>query len=292
MEIGLSVKENRAEKTCARVLKGLSAGEMPTDRFNEAGLKFAELTRLLAQLRAPGGCPWDRKQSLNSLKSYLLEESYEVMDAIDRSDWNGLREELGDLLLQPVFLAELAWEDDRFTIADSLDEINRKLIRRHPHIFADAVVETAEDVKHRWDEIKKGEKAAAGATAEAPILESIPTNLPALVEAEKIGKTAATVGFEWPNVDGVLEKLQEEAAELASARESNGQEHIEHELGDLLFTVVNLARFLKIDPEQALRKANARFRRRFAHVERGIAGISKPRLDQMEQLWVEAKARE
>jgi MazG family protein len=267
-----------------------------TKNLTEAGEKFAELVRIMAKLRASGGCPWDRKQTFDTIKSYLLEETYEVMDAIDRRDWPGLEEELGDLLLQPVFLAEMAGEESLFTISGSLDAINQKLVRRHPHIFGDAQAETPEDVKLRWDEIKKQEKVAQGATPGASALDAVPRNLPALVEAEKIGHKAAGLGFEWPDIEGVIDKLQEEAAELANARASQDQAHIEHELGDLLFTVVNLARFLKVDPEQALRKTNSRFRRRFAHVEAEVhaAGSSLPEtpLEKMEELWQSAKRRE
>ncbi len=257
------------------------------EQFAEAGQKFSQLVDVMAKLRAPGGCPWDRKQTFDTIKSYLLEEAYEVMDAIDRRDWPGLEEELGDLLLQPVFFAEMAREQGLFTIADSLDAINEKLIRRHPHVFGDARAETPEDVKLRWDEIKKQEKAPV---ENASVLDAVPRNLPALVEAEKIGHKAAATGFEWPDISGVLDKLQEEAAELARAQVSGDREHIEHELGDLLFTVVNLARFLKVDPEQALRKTNARFRRRFAYVETEMGeGAS---LEKMEELWHRAKRRE
>jgi MazG family protein len=265
------------------------------DRFEDAGRKFGELVRVMARLRAPGGCPWDRKQTFDMIKSYTLEETYEVMDAIDRRDWPGLTEELGDLLLQPVFLAEMAAEEGLFTISDSLDAINEKLVRRHPHVFGDALAETAEDVKERWDEIKKREKAGQPSAA-ASVLDLVPRNLPALVEAEKIGDKAARVGFEWPQISGVLEKLQEEAAELASAALSKDDEHIEHEVGDLLFTIVNLSRFLKVDPEQALRKTNARFRKRFAHVETEIAAsggtLESAPLERMEEFWQEAKRLE
>lgn len=254
-----------------------------SDRFSEAGEKFAELVRIMARLRGPNGCPWDAEQTPQTLKSYVLEESYEVLDAIDRQDWPGLAEELGDLLLQPVFLAEIA---ESFTISDSLDAINRKLVRRHPHVFGDATADTAEAVTERWDEIKKQEKSARPTS----ILDQVPRNLPALVEAEKISKKAAKLGFEWPSIDGVLEKLQEEAAELASARESADAVEMEHEIGDLLFTIVNLARFLKMDPEQALRKTNARFRHRFAFVEREIDANTP--LERMEALWQQAKLTE
>jgi MazG family protein len=261
-----------------------------SDRFSEAGEKFAELVRIMARLRQPGGCPWDAEQTPQTLKSYLLEETYEVLDAIDREDWPGLVEELGDLLLQPVFLAELGSNLGIFTIADSLDAINGKLVRRHPHVFGDATAETAEEVTARWDEIKKREKAAAEPIS---VLDAVPRNLPALVEAEKIGKKAAQLGFEWSGIDGVVEKLQEEAAELAQARQTGDPAEIENEVGDLLFTIVNLARWLKIDPEQALRKTNARFRHRFAFIEKEIAAGDRGKmpLARMEELWQEAKRR-
>lgn len=263
------------------------------DVHREAGERFAELVRIMARLRAPGGCPWDRKQTFDTIKSYLLEETYEVMDAIDRADWPGLEDELGDLLLQPVFFAEMAQEKGLFTIAGALDAINRKLVRRHPHVFGDASAETAEDVKQRWDEIKAQEKEERGHSRAASILDGVPRNLPALVEAEKISKRAAGTGFEWPDISGVLEKVQEEASELARAAEFAEPGHVEHEIGDLLFTIVNLARFLKIDPEQALRKANSRFRKRFAYVEHEVArsggSMEATPLDRMEELWQEAK---
>lgn len=259
-----------------------------------AGSKFAELVEVMAKLRAPGGCPWDRKQNFDTIKAYLLEESYEVMDAIDRRDWPGLAEELGDLMLQPVFFAQMAQEEGLFSIADSLDAINEKLIRRHPHVFGTATAETPDDVKQRWDEIKKQEKTEKGHATDGSILDGVPRNLPALVEAEKISHKAAGVGFEWPDISGVVEKLQEEARELAVAREGGNRVEIEHEIGDLLFTAVNLARFLKVDPEQALRKANSRFRSRFAHVEqnRGEAELNQLSLERMEELWAEAKQHE
>jgi MazG family protein len=264
--------------------------QAPEERAAEAGRKFAELVGVMARLRAPGGCPWDRKQTFDTIKSYLLEETYEVMDAIDRRDWPGLAEELGDLLLQPVFFAEMAAEAGLFTISDSLDAINQKLIRRHPHVFADAMADTPEAVLKRWNEIKKQEKAAQDVPRHASVLDCVPRNLPALVEGEKISHKAAGLGFEWPDIGGVIEKLREEAAELAHARSTANEEHIEHEIGDLLFTLVNLARFLKVDPEQALRKTNARFRERFAYVE-SQAGeeMRDTPLERLEELWQEAK---
>ena len=242
----------------------------------------------MARLRAPGGCPWDREQNFETIKPYLLEETYEVLDAIDRRDWSGLAEELGDLMLEAVFFAQMAAEENKFRIDDSLDAVCEKLIRRHPHVFGAASAKTADDVKRRWDEIKADEKKSKGA-GDKGRLESVPRNMPALVEAQQISSKAAAVGFDWPNAEQVLEKLQEELHELAQARQSASQHEIEGEIGDLLFVVVNLARFLKVDPEQALRKTNAKFRKRFGHVERG-AKLPGASLEEMEALWQEAKA--
>jgi MazG family protein len=262
---------------------------MPSE---SAGQKFEQLVAIMAKLRAPGGCPWDREQSFDSIKPYLLEETYEVMEAIDARDWPELAEELGDLMLQPVFFAQMASEEGHFRIEDSLDAINQKLIRRHPHIFSDSVANTADDVKKRWAEIKSEEKKAKNESPKL-LLESIPTALPALVEAQQISSRAAGIGFDWQNADQVLEKLDEELHELAEARVSATQEEIEGEVGDLLFVLVNLARFLKVDPEQALRRTNRKFRSRFGYVEQELAKkgktLSESTVDEMEELWQEAK---
>ena len=177
-------------------------GQLAEPEAKQAGEKFTELVAIMARLRAPGGCPWDRKQTFDTIKTYLLEETYEVMDAIDARDWPGLTEELGDLLLQPVFFATMAREAGLFSITDSLDAISQKLIRRHPHVFGDASAETAEDVKVRWDEIKQQEKAERGAQSKTSFLDGVPRNSPALVEADKLGQKVRTVGFEWADVSG------------------------------------------------------------------------------------------
>lgn len=246
----------------------------------------------MARLRAPGGCPWDREQTFDTIKPYTLEETYEVMDAIDRRDWPALAEELGDFMLQAVFYAQMAAEQDLFTIDDSLDAINRKLVRRHPHVFADATAETAGDVKRNWDRIKRDEKAERGETP-LNLLDSIPRAAPALVEAQQIASKAAQAGFDWDHVDQVFEKMHEELDELARARESAVHAEIEDELGDILFVLVNIARFLKVDPEQALRKTNAKFRRRFAFVENGLRergrSLDQSNIQEMEDLWQQAK---
>ena len=258
------------------------------------GEAFERLVAIMARLRAPGGCPWDREQNFDTIKPYLLEETYEVMDAIDAHDFDGLAEELGDLLLQPVFFAQMASEEGRFNIADSLEAINSKLIRRHPHVFADGDAKTSSDVLRRWDEIKVEEKEAK-AQPQPPkgLLAGVPRSLPALVEAEKIAKRAAGAGFDWANIEQVFDKLREELVELDAARAGGEHEEMEDELGDLLFVVVNIARFLKVDPEQALRKTNAKFRSRFAHVEAGVeaSGKTLPEagIEEMERLWQQAK---
>ncbi len=242
----------------------------------------------MARLRAPGGCPWDREQNFDTIKPYLLEETYEVLDAIDQRDWSGLAEELGDLLLQAVFFAQMASEEDKFRIDDSLDAIAEKLIRRHPHVFGEGTAKTADDVKKRWDEIKADEKKSKG-EPQRGLLDSVPRKLPALVEAQQISSKAASVGFDWDNPGQVLDKLDEELRELATAREGESHAEVEGEIGDLLFVLVNLARFLKVDPEQALRKTNAKFRKRFAHVE-SRATLPGATLEEMEAHWQEAKA--
>lgn len=244
----------------------------------------------MARLRAPNGCPWDLEQTFDSIKPYLLEETYEVLDAIDARNWHGLAEELGDLLLEAVFFAQMANEEGKFSIADSLDAINEKLIRRHPHIFAAGDAKTSGDVKKRWDEIKKEEKKNRGETPQS-ILASIPRAMPALLEAQQISTKVASVGFDWENTDQVVDKLHEELNELAEARRSESHEEQENELGDILFALVNVARHLKVDPEQALRKSNAKFRRRFLHVESNTT-LPGATLQEMEALWQEAKAKE
>lgn len=266
---------------------------MTSDRNASLGARFEQLVDIMTRLRAPGGCPWDREQSFDTIKPYLLEETYEVMEAIDARDWSGLADELGDLLLQAVFFAQMAAEEGRFDIGVSLDAINAKLIRRHPHIFGGAEARTAEDVKKRWDMIKAEEKMQRDARPQL-LLESVPRALPALVEAQKISSRAAEAGFDWQNAEQVLEKLEEELRELAEAREGAEHGKIEDELGDLLFVVVNLARFLKVDPEQALRRSNRKFRERFGYIERSLKEKGKTfeesSIEEMEDLWREAKS--
>jgi MazG family protein len=243
----------------------------------------------MARLRAPDGCPWDREQTFDSIKPYTLEETYEVMESIDARDWTALAEELGDLMLQCVFYAQMASEEDRFTIDDSLDAINEKLIRRHPHVFAGGDAKTADQVKKRWDEIKAEEKGSP----ERRLLDGIPRSQPALAEGQQISSRVAGVGFDWDDFDQVAAKLHEELDELARAREAASPDHLEDEIGDVLFVIVNMARHLRVDAEQALRRSNAKFRRRFEYVERSLAARGRPlqesSLAEMEALWQQAK---
>jgi MazG family protein len=257
-----------------------------------AGDKFQQLVDLMARLRAPGGCPWDREQTFDTIKPFLLEETYEVMDAIDARDWPELAGELGDLLLQAVFFSQMASEENLFRIDDALDAINEKLIRRHPHVFGDEIAKTEGDVRKRWNEIKTEEKRGKN-EPDNTLLGSVPRSLPALVEAQQIASRAAQVGFDWENAGQVLDKLHEELREFEEARARGGREAQEDELGDMLFVLVNLARFVKVDPEQALRKTNAKFRRRFGYVEQKLAERGKSTressVEEMESLWQEAK---
>jgi MazG family protein len=259
------------------------------------GAKFERLVGIMARLRSPSGCPWDAEQTFDSIKPYTLEETYEVLDAIDQRDYSSLCEELGDLMLQAVFHARMAEEEQRFSIADSLDAINEKLVRRHPHVFADGDAKTPDQVLKRWNEIKADEKKAKTGASKG-LLDGVPRSQPALAEAVQISKKAAGAGFEWPNLDEVIAKLHEELDELKQAQDPAGRED---EIGDVLFTVVNIARWLKIDPEQALRATNRKFRGRFGYVEselakRGRSLAESARLhgiDEMEALWQEAKTR-
>jgi MazG family protein len=260
--------------------------------MSTAGDKFQQLVELMARLRGPAGCPWDREQTFDTIKPYTLEETYEVLDAIDRRDWKELAEELGDLLLQVVFYGQMAEEQGLFGIADSLDAINEKLIRRHPHVFGQETAHSAGDVKRIWGEIKAAEKKDRGQDSRG-LLDSVPHAMPALVEAQQIASRAAGVGFDWENAEQVIEKLDEELAELAEARRTTSPAELENEIGDLLFVLVNLARFVKVDPEQALRRTNSKFRERFRYMERKLAAqgkkLEESNIGEMEELWQEAK---
>lgn len=262
---------------------------MTTDTTQQ---RFDRLMEIMRRLRAPGGCPWDAEQTHESLKRYLLEESYEVIEAIDAKDQKLLKEELGDLMLQPIFHAAIAEESGDFTMDEVLDAINEKLVRRHPHVFAGEVIESSAAQVENWEKIKKKEKGDERKSA----LSGIPPHLPALMQAQKITEKAARVGFDWEHTDQVFAKVMEELHEFQEAMASGNQQEMESELGDLLFAIVNLGRFLEIDPEDALRKTIQRFTRRFSHVEQTLHGrgrkLQDATLEEMDLIWEEAKKLE
>ena len=258
---------------------------------------FAELPPLeravmvMRLLRSPAGCPWDREQTMHSLQRYTLEEVYEVFDAIDREAWDELRDELGDLLLQVLFYAQIASDEGQFDIHAVAEGLSAKLVRRHPHVFGDETAATADDVVRTWETVKRTERHEAGKALGA--LGEIPRGLPALLEAAKLGGRAAKVGFDWTEPEGILAKLDEEVKELKVERMAGDVQRMEEELGDVLFTAVNLARHLGVDAEQALRGANRRFRQRFEWMEQRAgdrATTGALGADEWERLWVEAKA--
>lgn len=261
---------------------------------------FDELISVMERLRAPGGCPWDAEQTYASLAQYLLEECYETFDAIQEAGATGethnLREELGDVLLQVVFHSTIAAERGDFTIDEVVAGVTEKLVLRHPHVFGETKLETANDVLQNWDELKKAQQKASG-KIEKPkdsILEDVPLSFPALLEGQKLTKKAAKVKFDWENTEQIFEKLIEETDELKSAIEKNGNnENIEEEIGDLLFVVVNLARKLDVDAETALKKTNRKFRRRFKFIEQNLKengkSLEESNLREMDALWNEAK---
>ena len=269
---------------------------MPADSFQR-------LTQIMRRLRSTEGCPWDREQTIQTLRRYLLEETYEVLDAMEREDWSHLVEELGDLQLQIVFQAQIASEDGNFDIEDVLRAISEKLVRRHPHVFSDESATSSEDVLRLWEQIKIKEAEAKRKTAEAiggdisvGLLDGIQKGQPALLEAFQIGKVAAKNGFDWRDFDDLPKKLKEELQELEQARklpEDKQDLCLEEELGDLLFTVVNIARHVKVDPEVALRSSNRKFRERFSYIEHRLLERGKlfdeTDIEELGELWIEAK---
>ena len=250
---------------------------------------FDRLVDLMARLRSPSGCPWDKAQTPQSLKPYLIEEVYEVLDAIDRNDDAEIVEELGDLLLQIVFHAQIAREENRFTIDDIAAAIADKLVRRHPHVFGDAEADTPDQVLQNWEAIKAGEKSGKRAS----LLDGVPRHLPALLRAYQLQKKAARVGFEWDRIADVVQKVREEADELMRAREAGAEGWVREEFGDLLFALVNLARFLQICPEDALMQTNRKFQTRFRYIETELGKRGKTpeeaTLEEMDALWEAAK---
>ncbi|PYX40551.1 MAG: nucleoside triphosphate pyrophosphohydrolase [Acidobacteria bacterium] len=293
------------------------------------GERFERAVAIMARLRAPGGCPWDREQTFDSIKPYTLEETYEVLEAIDNRDWEELSGELGDLLLQVLFYSEMSKEQGTFTLDDVLEKLSAKLVNRHPHVFGDVQAETASEVVRNWEAIKAeekkkrlaqgGGKAAQAQVSPESVLGGVSSAMPALLEAHKLSSRAAHVGFDWPNIEGLFEKLREETDELREqladfphpgprplARGVAGsgkvpvpddlRSRMEDEVGDLFFVLVNIARYLALDPESALKKTNRKFKRRFQWVEEQLrAAGRKPEqatLEELEALWQQAKERE
>lgn len=252
------------------------------------------LLEVMARLRSPeGGCPWDLKQNFRTIAPYTVEEAYEVADAIEREDMAALREELGDLLFQVVFHARMAEERGAFAFDDVAETIAGKMIERHPHVFGGAAIRSADEQTAAWEKQKAAERAVKG---KGGLLADVPFALPGMTRAVKLQKRAATVGFDWTDVADVLKKLDEEVAELSAAAQSKDADAVEDEFGDLLFVMANVARHLKVDPEAAIRRANEKFARRFAHIEKRLAdrgrALKGASLDEMEALWIEAKALE
>jgi tetrapyrrole methylase family protein / MazG family protein len=261
----------------------------------EAGQAMQRLLDIMDKLRDPGGCPWDREQTLRSLTPYLLEEAHEVIEAIEAGDVAHHKEELGDLLFQVVFQARIAREEGKFDFAQVCDAIADKLTRRHPHVFGDVEVSGSREVVKNWERIKADERKQKGQEARSAI-GGVPVSLPALVRAERMTEKAGAVGFDWPDARSVLAKVREELDELENAIEAGAPEQVEHELGDLLFAVANLGRWVKVHPEEALRGTLRRFESRFHQIERELAARGKsPRestLAEMDALWNDAKRRE
>jgi MazG family protein len=295
------------------------------------GERFERAVEIMARLRAPGGCPWDREQTFDSIKPFTLEETYEVLEAIDNRDWEELTGELGDLLLQVLFYSEMANEERYFSIDDVLDRLSNKLIGRHPHVFGDVKAETSDEVLRNWEALKAqekqkrleagGGKAAKADSAPDSVLASVSSGVPAMLEATKLSARAAHVGFDWPTLRGIFEKMQEEMREVEEhlatlpggldrakgkygvagsrgdrALSPEQLRDIEGEIGDLMFTLVNLARYLTVDAESALKKTNRKFRRRFQYLESRLkqrgSKLESASLEEMESLWQEAKTSE
>jgi MazG family protein len=295
---------------------------MPT-----TGERFERAVQIMARLRAPGGCPWDREQTFDTIKPYTLEETYEVLEAIDNRDWRELTGELGDLLLQVLFYSEMAQEEGHFSIDDVLDRLSSKLEDRHPHVFGEVKADTPAEVLRNWEALKAeekkkrleagGGKAAEQVEDEQSVLAGVSSKMPALLEAHKLSSRAAHVGFDWPEIEGLFEKLAEETAELreelkaAPVKGPSGKgiagsgrprvpvelrARMEDEVGDLFFVLVNIARYLSLDPESALKKTNRKFKRRFQWIEGQLRsegrGPEQASMDELEGLWQQAKRRE
>lgn len=328
--------ENRLINNCRARVARIPPSHLQWLQMPTTGERFERTVAIMERLRAPGGCPWDREQTFDSIKPYTLEEAYEVLEAIDNRDWHELAGELGDLLLQVLFYSEMAKEQGSFSVDDVLDRLSQKLVDRHPHVFGDAKADTSAEVKRNWEALKveerqkrlretSGASAAANEKQEekqvgpASILSSISSSMPALLEAQKLSSRAAQIGFDWPEIEGLFDKLGEETRELREQLEefpapgprpegggTSGsgrqnipeglRERLEEEVGDLFFVLVNIARYLTLDPESALRKTNRKFRRRFQWMEQRLHESGKSAegaaMEDLESLWQRAKEQE
>jgi MazG family protein len=323
-------KIGQANWKCGRRIARTAAAHLKWLPMSTTGERFEHTVAIMERLRAPGGCPWDREQTFDSIKPYTLEETYEVLEAIDNRDWPELAGELGDLLLQVLFYSEMAKEQGTFSIDDVLDRLSRKLVDRHPHVFGETKAETSADVKRNWEALKVEERKkrrretetasddSAGKTA-VSILSGISSSMPSLLEAHKLSSRAAQVGFDWPDIEGLFDKLGEETAELrqhlkefpapgprpegngvaSSGSQSIPEElrlRLENEVGDLFFVLVNIARYLSLDAESALRKTNRKFRRRFQWMEQRLHECGRApesaSMEELESLWQQAKQQE
>ncbi len=250
---------------------------------NKIGEKFVELVTIMQKLRSEDGCPWDKEQTPDSILPFFLEETYELIESVEEKDWKTLQEEIGDILLHTVFQAKMAEEENRFGILDSLETITAKLIRRHPHVFEDVPGDAAKSAKQNWEAVKHKEKDRDSR------LDGVPETLPSLIRAQRLQEKASYVGFEWDKIDDVWEKFHEEIIELKEAQLKGSIEHIEEEIGDVLFSVVNLSRFLKISSENALRKTNKKFISRFKRIEEELEKRNHPiedaSLAEMDEIW-------
>jgi len=256
---------------------------------NKIGEKFVELVDIMQKLRSEEGCPWDKEQTPESILPFFLEEAYEVIESVEEKDWKTLQEEIGDILLHTVFQAKMAEEENRFTILDSLETITAKLIRRHPHVFGDNPVDAAKSAKQNWEFVKHKEKGRASR------LDGVPEALPGLIRAQRLQEKASYVGFEWDKIEDVWEKVHEEIAELKEAQSIGSIDNIEEEIGDVLFSIVNLSRFLKISSENALRKTNKKFIYRFKKIEEELKkrnrSIEDASLAEMDEIWESVKEK-
>src|SRR5437016_3948732 len=296
-----NAQDSRSPSVIDRRYSGSPSGYNFKVSNSSTGAKFEKLVEIMTTLRGPNGCPWDKQQDFNSLKPMLVEEVYEVLEAVENSDFEGMSEELGDLLLHIVFHDYLGNEAGHFDINTVIDKISEKLVRRHPHVFGEESASTADEVIKNWEAIKAQEKAQklkSRTPDQRSLLEGIPSKLPAIHEAHQISSRAARVGFDWPDVEGIFDKLQEEVAELkeviSTGDDAGRRERLEDEIGDMLFVIVNIARYLKIDSEAALKRSNRKFKSRFRYMESELAKqgktLEQASLEEMEALWQKSKS--